>query len=188
LNEGDRIPETLAKITLETGPLHGLVHCAGIAPIRPLRVETLAQVNNVLQMNVSTAILLARGFRQKGCREREASIVLVSSVMGLLGEKARAAYCASKGAIVSLTKALALELASEEIRVNCVAPALVRTEMHEALSESLTESQKVELSAAAPLGLGRPRDVSYAMAFLLSDASRWITGTTLVVDGGYSAQ
>ncbi len=188
LAQGDGIPGLLLKCAEETGPLHGLVHCAGVAPVCPLRAVNVAHIQNVMQVNVVSAIMLAKGFRQKGVCARDSSIVFMSSVMGLVGEKARAAYCASKGGIESLTKALALELAPEHIRVNCVAPALVKTEMHGALAEQLTGGQLSLLEAKTPLGLGQPRDVSHAVAFLLSDASRWITGSSIVVDGGYCAQ
>jgi NAD(P)-dependent dehydrogenase (short-subunit alcohol dehydrogenase family) len=87
-----------------------------------------------------------------------------------------------------MTKSLALELAHEGIRVNCVAPGFVRSSMFEELTGTVPPDQIAAIEAAHPLGLGQPRDVAHAIAFLLAQTSRWITGTTLVVDGGYTAQ
>jgi NAD(P)-dependent dehydrogenase (short-subunit alcohol dehydrogenase family) len=89
---------------------------------------------------------------------------------------------------MAFTKSLAVELAPERIRVNCVAPGFVKTEMLEELRKLLTDEQMKALEDSHPLGLGEPRDVANALAFLLADTGRWITGSTLVMDGGYSAQ
>ena len=94
----------------------------------------------------------------------------------------------SKAAVIGLTKSLAVELAQEGIRVNCVAPGYVQTEMLTGFQELLSAEQYQALERAHPLGIGRALDVANAVAFLLADTGRWITGTTLVVDGGYSAQ
>ena len=97
-------------------------------------------------------------------------------------------YSASKGAVISLTKSLALELAAEDIRVNCVLPGVVRTPMTEALAESIGEDAFAEVGAMHPLGLGRPEDVAGPISFLLGAGARWVTGAALAVDGGYTAQ
>jgi NAD(P)-dependent dehydrogenase (short-subunit alcohol dehydrogenase family) len=96
-------------------------------------------------------------------------------------------YSATKGALVALTKSVALELAPERVRVNSVAPGVVETEMSGALREKLTPEQFERIETMHPLGIGAADDAAMAIAFLLSDAAKWITGTTLVVDGGYTA-
>jgi NAD(P)-dependent dehydrogenase (short-subunit alcohol dehydrogenase family) len=108
--------------------------------------------------------------------------------MGLAGAPATVAYAASKGALNALTRSMAVELAREKIRVNTVAPGHVATEMSDRLREFLTPEKYAMIEAAHPLGLGTATDVAYAVAFLLADTGRWITGSTLVVDGGYTAQ
>ena len=183
----DEIPRWLKNITASSGPLHGLVHSAGIHKLRPLRVLSAKTAEDILRINVGAAIALAKGLLQKGVCASPASIVFLSSVAGLTGQAGVAAYAASKGAIVALTRALAVELAGERIRVNCVAPGVVATEMGQSLLGMLTPQQSAALEAMHLLGFGTARDVSYAIAFLLAETARWITGTVLVVDGGYTA-
>lgn len=115
-------------------------------------------------------------------------MVLVSSVAGMVGESVVAAYAISKAALIGLSQPLAIELAGQGFRVNCVAPGFVQTETAQRLRESLTTEQFAALEAKRPLGLGTARDVAHAIGFLLAETSRWITGTTLVIDGGYFAR
>jgi NAD(P)-dependent dehydrogenase (short-subunit alcohol dehydrogenase family) len=183
----DDIPLWMKGIIRETGPLHGLVHCAGMQFTRPLRITTGASMEELMRINVTSALCLAKAFRQKGVCVMNSSIVIVTSVMGVVGQPGQAAYSASKGALVTLTKSLALELCGEGIRVNCVAPGVVKTEMTDKMLKSLTHDQIAQVEAMHPLGIGTPRDVANAIAFLLADTGRWITGSTLLVDGGYTA-
>ena len=187
LAEPSGIPAWLKTLSVAGGPISGLVHCAGAQVLRPLRLLTETEIADLLKLNVTAALMLAKGFRQKGVNPSGGSVVFISSVMGLVGAPGRSAYCASKSALHSLTKSLALELAPERIRVNCVAPGFVRTGMLAEVEAALGGEQFRRIEEMHPLGFGEPRDVSQAIAFLLSDMSRWITGTTLVADGGYTA-
>jgi NAD(P)-dependent dehydrogenase (short-subunit alcohol dehydrogenase family) len=187
LSAVDGLPGWLKALAAASGPLHGLVHCAGVHKLRPLRGLKAQTIDEVMRINVGAAISLAGGFCQKGVGAPGGSIVFLSSVAGLVGQAGTAAYAASKGAIIALTKALAVELAREGIRVNCVAPGVVKTEMGQGLLGALTPAQSTALEAMHLLGFGGARDVAHAVAFLLADTARWITGTALVVDGGYTA-
>src|SRR3990172_11174803 len=109
LRRTDDLPGWLKKLAGEFGPLRGLVHCAGIQLIRPLRLVTSAEVEELLKINLTAAVMLAKGFRQREVHEPGGSIVFVSSIMGSVGAPGRSAYCASKGALHSLAKSLALE-------------------------------------------------------------------------------
>ncbi len=185
LTVAEDIPDWLKELAAEVSGIYGMVHCAGIQQITPIQFMKIKTFDQTIDINLRSAICLAKGFRQKTVGERDGSIVFLSSVMGLVGQRGNSAYCASKGAIVALTKALALEFAP--IRVNCIAPAVVETPMSETFRRKLTKSQFEEVVKSHPLGIGSPLDVAYSIAFLLADTARWITGTTLVVDGGYSA-
>jgi NAD(P)-dependent dehydrogenase (short-subunit alcohol dehydrogenase family) len=181
------IPNWLKGVSDRKGPISGLVHCAGIQQLAAMRHFDSLSAESLIRINLLSALSMTSAFRRKGVCANPSSIVFVSSIMGLVGKPALATYSASKGALMAMTRCLALELASECIRVNCVAPGLVRTEMSEQLFRKLSPDQQQELSNNHPLGLGEALDVAHAIGFLLSPASRWITGSVMVVDGGYTA-
>ena len=172
----------------KVGGLHGLVHSAGINVTKPLPSLKPPDMRGILEINVNAAVELARAFRQRSVCAAGASIVFVSSIMALAGAPATVAYAASKGALNALARSMAVELAREKIRVNTVAPGHVGTEMSDRLRDLLTPERYAMIEAAHPLGIGTATDVAYAVAFLLAETGRWITGSTLVVDGGFTAQ
>ena len=181
------IPALFKKIAKQTGRLSGLVHCAGVHLARPLRFLTGEELTKVMRTNVDSAFALAKSFRQKRVCVNGGSIVFLTSVSGLIGQAGETAYAASKGALIALARSLAVELAREGHRVNCIAPALVETKMAADMRDaSYTKEQYGAIEAMHLLGVGKPEDVAAAVAFLLADTGRWITGTTLTVDGGYT--
>jgi NAD(P)-dependent dehydrogenase (short-subunit alcohol dehydrogenase family) len=184
----DDIPSWMRSLSQDFGTLSGLVHCAGIQMTLPLRMITARHIAKITNVNFSAAIMLVKGLSQKDVLASSGSIVLISSVKGLVGSSATSLYSATKGALVALTKSLALELAADGLRINCIAPAFVNTPMFEDMKNLLRAEDLAKIESAHPLGIGRPRDIANAVAFLLADTGRWITGTTLVVDGGYTAQ
>ena len=188
LTDTEGIPALVRRISDELGGLDGLVHSAGAHGTMPLRTISTAAVRDLFALNVTTAFMLAKGLRHKQVRRPASSIVFLSSAVGLVGQPGVSAYSATKGAIVSMTKSLALELAREGVRVNCVCPGVVKTEMTTGLAETIGQDSFQNIIDAHPLGLGQPEDVANAILFLLSPASRWITGTALSIDGGYTAQ
>lgn len=183
------IPQWLESIVSSFGLLHGLVHAAGVQATLPIKLLTLEKWREVFLVNTEAALALAKGIQERKVYAGEkGSIVFISSVMGQVGVPGRVAYSLSKGALNGMTRSLALELAPKHIRVNCVAPAFVRTPMYDEMEKIWNDEQRLQIEALHPLGLGQPEDVAHAVAFLLADTGRWITGTIMVVDGGYTAQ
>lgn len=188
VNDTESIPGLLRDLSNKFGRLDGLVHSAGIHSSSPLRGIDSESLTKIFHINVTAGFLLAKGFRHKQIRGLTPSIVFLSSAAGLVGQAGVSAYSASKGAVIAATRSLAVELARENIRVNCVCPGVVSTPMTESLRSVVGEPGFSAIEAAHPLGLGSPEDVAKAIVFLLSDSAKWITGSALSVDGGYTAQ
>jgi 3-oxoacyl-[acyl-carrier protein] reductase len=189
LAEAEEIPRWLKGVAAKVGPLHGIVHSAGLVVAVPLKALSARKFEEVMRINVTAAVMLAKGFRQRGCwTGSSGSLVFLASVLGITGEPARAAYSASKAALIGLSKSLALEMAPDRIRVNCVAPGMVRSEVSARLADSVSDEQLAAIEMQHPLGFGSTVDVAHAIAYLLADTGRWITGSTLVIDGGYLAR
>lgn len=187
LAEAELIPKWMQEIASQ-GRLDGLVHMAGIHGAKPLRVSDVDFVNNLMAINVGSAMQLARGFRHKKVRAATSSIVFASSIAAMIGEPGISAYSATKGAIISISQSLASELCGEGIRVNCISPSFVKTEFTKEFFSNLTSDQLAALESKHPLGFGEPEDVAPLIAFLISDSSRWMTGSNVVIDGGYSTK
>lgn len=185
----DQIQDVVKEIVEEVGPLHGVVHSAGISTTLPLKMVTPDKLDYFFRTNVHSSINLTKLAVRKGVMANSGgSIVFISSVMGSLGEAGKLLYSLTKGALHAGAKSLAVEFASRRIRVNCIAPGVVESPMSAKAIYSQDEASLERIRSLHPLGLGKPEDVAHAASFLLSDASRWITGTTLFVDGGYSAK
>lgn len=186
LANADGIPEWMRVMAEKDGPFAGVAHTAGLQVTRPIRAINAEFINMILHANVTTGLMLAKGLRHKTCHTDNAALVLVSSTASRIGGAGNSAYAASKGAVISATKALAHELLRDKIRVNCVVPGLIDSEMAERAREATPpESWKVLLSGY-PMGIGQPDDIAHAIVYLLSDRSRWMTGTELQLDGGLS--
>lgn len=189
ITEYDKLEEVISTAVDKIGRISSFVHSAGIEMTLPLRSMQPSYYEEMFSVNVISGFELARIIsKKKYFDDRGASFIFISSVMGILGQTGKVGYCSSKGALISGMKAMALELASKNIRVNCILPGVVKTKMSNEMFQRLSEESKKEIINMHPLGLGKPEDIANTCTFLLSDASRWITGTNLIVDGGYSAR
>lgn len=183
------IAPAVVALKAKTGPLWGACHAAGVVDTRPLQIATPATLQAQLDINLIAGLELARAVCRRDVMTPEGgSLLFISSVYGRVGNAGQSGYCATKGAVAAAVRALAVELARRQVRVNCLSPGLVMTEMTRKAFASLSDEQVEKIKAAHPLGVGEPEDVGRAAAFLLAPATRWITGADLAIDGGYTAQ
>src|SRR5258708_5187515 len=159
------------------------------AVLLPGTAESLSEedFDHTFAINVRGVWLVTRAVLPHMRDAAGGSIVNIGSVLSLVGARNRVAYSASKGAVAAMTKAMALDHAAENIRVNCICPGIVETEMVEKFNTD--EAARRQRVALHPMGcFGQPEDIASAAVFLASDESGWTTGSVLTIDGGYSAQ
>jgi len=176
-NENDR-----HNLVESSGILNGIVHCAGISRLSPVRLISENHLDELNRINVYAPILLTMAILRKNKLKAEGSILFIASIAAHIGVPGVAAYSGTKSAIIAMARCLAMEVVKKKIRVNCLSPALVATPLLDATAKLIgtLEAEKMNY----PLGFGRPEDVAYASAFFMADASRWITGSDLIMDGG----
>lgn len=188
LKNPDGIESMLNDICRDGLKLNGLVHSAGISATVPIQLLKQDDLRNIMTVNFFSFMELVKHFSKRKYNDNGGSIVAISSISSKVGARGLSEYCASKGALDSAVRALALDLAPKNIRINSIDPGMIRTQIYEDLNGLVNNSDfEADLKKRQILGVGDPRDVACAAAFLLSDASKFITGTSMVVDGGYTA-
>lgn len=181
-----RYREVLATVPV----LDGLVHSAGIVENNPLRFFSLEAHERIVAINQTAPLALVAELARSNKLNAGCSIVLLSSILGLsVGMKGTASYAGTKAAAAAFAKVMALELAHKNIRVNCVAPGMVQTELVENAHQLSEEALKAD-RARYPLGkrYATATEVAMAIRFLLSSDASFMTGQTVVVDGGFTVQ
>ena len=167
--------------------IDGVVHSAGIVSLAPVKFYTKKLMEDLRMTNFDSIVYLVNLLAKKKKLNKQSSIVLVSSIAGLFGMKGNGIYAASKGALIAISKVWANELALSQTRVNCVSPGMVKTEITNKSIEDLS-LEVIQLDEKKyPLGYGEPEQVANPIVFLLSEASSWITGQNIVLDGGRTA-
>lgn len=174
--------EDIDRLATEAGVVNGLVHAAGVSKLAPFRLISRVQLDEMFSSNVYAPMLLTKGLLARKRIAQGGSILFVSAVASHIGPLASGVYSASKAALLGAMRTLALEVAKQGIRANCIVPGYVRTPMLDSLNQSGGSID--EHTELTPLGLGEPEDVAYAAVFYLSDASRWITRNYFIIDGG----
>lgn len=185
----DKVAAKVKEMVKARGAISGLINCAGISTTLPLNAISPAKMEEFFRTNVAGAVNLTKhAVKMAHFSEDGGSIVFISSVMGVAGESGKTLYSMTKGSLIAVARSMAIELAPRKIRVNTISPGVVESPMSKSAVYSKDEESLGRIRALHPLGLGRPEDVANASLFLLSDEARWITGTNLVVDGGYLAR
>jgi NAD(P)-dependent dehydrogenase (short-subunit alcohol dehydrogenase family) len=172
------------------GGLNFLLNNAGVLHVGNAEQITEEQWDDTFNLNVRSVWLLSRAALPLMRKAGGGSIMNVASTLGLVGARNRAAYAPSKGALIQLTKSMAIDHGHENIRVNAICPSFVETELTERLLGQVADPAAIrrERTAAHPIGrLGRPEDIAGLAVYLASDESSWVTGAVLPVDGGYLA-
>ncbi len=177
----DSVKETASSIEKELGPVFGLVNNAGITRDGLLMRMSKSDWDSVMSVNLKGAFLVCRAFSRGMLRQKEGSIVNISSVVALLGAAGQANYASTKAGLLGLTRGLAREFAARNIRVNAIAPGFIETEM----TRELPQNVRDDYAGRVPMNrMGMPENVADAVHFLLEDVSSYITGVVLPVDGG----
>ena len=176
--------EAIDNLVAQMPEIQGLINNAGFTKILPVQFLSYEDINSVFQVNTFAPMILLQKLLKKKKMKKGASVVFTSSLAGMgVCTVGNSMYSASKGAISAFIRCVALELAPKNIRVNAVCPGMVDTGILD--SGTLTKEQLEEDMRNYPLGrYGKPEDIAWAMVYLLSEASGWVTGDNLIIDGG----
>lgn len=181
VSKTDEVDQAIQKVLQQYGNVDILVNNAGITRDQLLMKMSEEDWDSVMQINVKSCYNTTRALVRPMMKARKGVIINMSSVVGLTGNAGQGNYAASKAAIIGLTKALAKELASRMIRVNCICPGFIET----AMTGALNETQKESIIKEVPMGrMGNPDEIAHVALFLASPLASYMTGQAVVVDGG----
>jgi NAD(P)-dependent dehydrogenase (short-subunit alcohol dehydrogenase family) len=179
------LPDSIISIEAELSlAVDGVVHCAGISRLAPIRQVNLKHIREVNSINIEAPLLQTQRFLSKNLINSGGSILFLSSIAAHIGVPGVGIYSGSKAYLIAAMRCLALEVVKRKIRVNCLSPAIINTPLLTGTISVIGSDSIGDLESQYPLGFGTPEDISNACIYFLSDASRWVTGTTLIMDGG----
>ena len=184
INDFESLKQNIEQFAV-SGKIDGSVHCAGINKFTPLRAFNWSDAEQIIRTSLYAGIEMIRLISAKKISAEKGSHIMLASVAGIKGEIGFTAYSAAKSAVIGTVRSLALELAAKGIRINAITPGWIPTEMSAAI-DARQPGNADAMKLQHPLGVGSVEDVSNLAMFLLSDESRWITGSNIVIDGGYS--
>jgi NAD(P)-dependent dehydrogenase (short-subunit alcohol dehydrogenase family) len=171
--------DSIIKLVSNLSNLDGVIFCAGVVEYLPVKFTNKKKIQNTFSVNFDSQVILTQQLIKHKKLNNNSSLVYISSIASKLGVAGTAMYASSKAALNAFMKVTAAELASQNIRANSICPGIVITPMGEKAQNMSNEIEK-----DYPLGLGRPIDIAGPCIFFLSDASKWITGAELIIDGG----
>jgi len=187
LSAPDLLYEEIKSLPPEWLPLHGVFHAAGNELVKPIKLMKSSDFDSLMSVSAKSALSIARAVSTKSVMSDGGSLVFMSSVAAITGTSGLSLYSATKGAVEAMIRSLAVELSAKSIRVNAITAGAVDTPMHQRLLRGMPENAIQDYLSRHPLGFGHPTDISNLAAYLISDAARWMTGSCIVLDGGYSA-
>ena len=176
------VEEDISKLANSLPKLDGIALYAGITKTIPVKFISTESIEEIFQVNLVSSMLLIQKLLKIKKINKGGSIVFISSISTAYADKGNAIYAASKGALNSFSKVLALELSTRNITSNCIQPGFVPTSMLAA--GVVSDEQLLDEKKKYPLGFGEPRDIANGVIYLLSDAAKWVTGSVLTIDGG----
>ena len=189
LLEYEKVSEIIKDAVTKVGRINGLLNCAGISTTNLFKLTKPEELDKFFRVNVYTSYFLSQECTRMGNLSKDGgSIVFFSSVAGSFGEVGKSTYGMTKAALLNLAKHLACELARKNVRVNSISPGAICTPINMNLPHMKDPEKRASLEAQHLLGLGQTTDIANACIYLLSDASRWVTGANLFVDGGFSVR
>ena len=186
LYENQIIEFNISQIINDCGAIHGFVYTSGIGGVRPLQFTKNSFTHEIMNANVYSFIEMVRCLSKKNYFFKGGSIVALSSVSSIKGLKSKTAYCASKAALDASVRCMAAELSAKGIRVNSILKGGVETDTHKDYLKNIIDLDEGNDMNKQLLGMIQPEEVANMIAFLLSDATKSITGTSIVIDGGYT--
>ena len=181
LSKSEQIPALVEQLP----ELDGIVMCAAVFRTTPIRNNRRKYTEEMFEINTFANIDLVQLLLKKRKIKDGGSILFISSVAAYRPYAGNALYSATKGAINSFCQVLAIEQGSRKIRANCVSPGIIQSDM-EVKDWAVTQEDLDKEEARFPLGFGHTKDIAYAAVYMMSDASKWVTGTNMIVDGGQS--
>jgi len=171
--------DDIRKMVTELPQLDGVVFCAGVVEYYPIKFINAEKINNIFSVNLNSQIILTQQLTKNKKLKPNGSLVYISSIASKIGVAGTSLYAASKAGLNGFVKVAASELSNQKIRANSICPGIIQTPM-----TGKAQNVNDDLAKDYPLGLGETIDVVGPCIFLLSDASKWITGTELILDGG----
>lgn len=190
LSSSNGLKEAIKEVVSKVGKINGVVNCAGMSSVTPLKLVTDELLDQFFRTNVYSAINLSKEVTRVGNYDKEGgcSIIFFASIMGICGDKCKTIYSATKGALIAAARSMACELAKNKIRVNVISPGAIETPINAKLPHMADPELRKELEDKHLLGLGECSDISNACIYLLSDAAKWVTGQNFIIDGGYTVK
>ena len=174
----ENLPKYVKELREKYGKFSGMAYCAGLGGIQPLRAVTYEQIQKVFAVNYFAPVFMVKGLLDKRNNVGEGTaIALIASAGGVKCDPGMTSYSGSKGALIASMQSIAREAAPNKIRINCVSPTLIETDMADDIARQYAEGKY-------PMGLGKPEYVANYLAFLLSEKTSWITGQNYIIDCG----